>query len=91
MDKLRIALDYDGTFLADPELWVIFTHIARSRGHNVFILTRRHKSNRPVAEEGFYEVIYCEDKDKIPTMQQKGHAPAHIYIDDSPWELARPI
>lgn len=86
---MRIALDYDGTFTADPDLWKLFIALAKTRGHDVFILTRRWKHNRPVPEEGYLEVIYCEDKDKIPMLRSKGGQEADIYIDDRPWELGQ--
>lgn len=91
---MRIALDYDGTFTNDPELWVLFAHLAKTRGHTVFILTRRWKEkhpgnfNRPVPEEGMFKVIYCEDKDKIPVMREQGET-ADVFIDDRPWELGQ--
>lgn len=86
---MRIALDYDGTFDRDPELWRQFTVLARSRGHEVFILTRRWQHNRPVNEEGM-EVIYCEDRQNIPKMLAHGHDMPDVCIDDRPWELGYP-
>jgi hypothetical protein len=37
-----IALDYDGTYNAAPELWDEFISIAERRGHRVLLVTARH-------------------------------------------------
>lgn len=73
---MRIALDYDKTYTADPELWDQFIRDAKSRGHEVFIATMRHPheaiENPPV------EVVYTSRKAKIHIVV------ADIWIDDSP-------
>jgi hypothetical protein len=38
---LTIALDYDGTYTADPDLWLAFILNAQSRGHEVILVTMR--------------------------------------------------
>ena len=38
---MDIALDFDETFTVDPELWAGFIDLAKSRGHNVTIVTYR--------------------------------------------------
>lgn len=39
---MNIALDYDDTYTADPELWNNFVADAQKRGHRVFIVTARY-------------------------------------------------
>ena len=36
-----IALDYDETYTADPELWYWFVKRAKDRGHKVYVVTMR--------------------------------------------------
>lgn len=38
---MTIAIDYDGTYTADPILWNSFIEIAVLRGHRVFCVTCR--------------------------------------------------
>ena len=38
---MNIAIDYDDTYSADPELWQMFIVRAHSRGHNCYIVTCR--------------------------------------------------
>ena len=73
---MLIALDYDGTYTADPELWDLFISAARQRGHEVKIVTMRFPSE-PI-ENAPCEVIYTSRKAKY------GAIPAQIYIDDTP-------
>lgn len=87
---MRIALDFDGTFTADPVLWQNFVAMAKQRGHDVKIVTARHKGfnnsvnwldNGPVeqaAKDMGVEIVYCG-------MQQKQDVyGADIWIDDRP-------
>lgn len=39
---MNIALDFDNTYTADPELWIRFVDFARKRGHHVYIVTMRY-------------------------------------------------
>lgn len=39
---MNIALDFDKTYTADPELWLSFIDNARKRGHNVYVVTMRY-------------------------------------------------
>jgi hypothetical protein len=73
---MLIALDYDGTYTADPELWNAFILKARELGHNVKIATMRYPSE-PIPDVGC-EVIYTSRKAKFGCM------PADIWIDDNP-------
>lgn len=73
---MRIALDYDKTYTADPELWNRFIRDAQSRGHVVFIATMRYPhetiENAPVG------VVYTSRQAKSKMVN------ADIWIDDSP-------
>jgi len=80
----NIALDYDKTYTADPDLWDAFIALARSRGHAVNIVTMRYPSEEIAAP--MVEVIYTSRKAKIDYLEAIGR-PHDIYIDDSPYWL----
>jgi hypothetical protein len=73
---MKIALDFDNTFTADPEFWVQFVGAARSRGHSVTIVTSRHHTC-PVTLGGI-DIVYCAFTAK------RKHFQADVWIDDSP-------
>lgn len=76
---MRIAIDYDGTYSADPELWKPFIYHAKSRGHEVTCVTMRYP-HEPI--EMPCPVFYTSRKAKAIAFD------ADIWIDDSPrWLL----
>lgn len=81
--QLKIALDHDDTFTADPELWTAFVQHAIARGHAIHIVTYRHKEwdNEDIEENAAklgVPIVYSG-------MRQKRHVhEADIWIDDSP-------
>jgi hypothetical protein len=79
---MNIALDYDGTYTADPILWDTFARIAISRGHTLTIVTRRSDAQPPEligALPVVHTSIGTTSKAKLPYMP-----PGTIWIDDSP-------
>lgn len=90
---MRIALDFDGTYDVDPELWKGFIRLARSRGHKVFVVTMRYKNsdeeNDVRAELGhLVDGIFCTSRQaKKPYMEAQG-VNINVWIDDNPnWIL----
>lgn len=94
---MKIALDYDKTFTADPGLWRTFVHFAKQFGHEVRIVTYRDpiKDNidekvhpiKVIYTDGIAKRFYClwfaDDK--------KGWMP-DVWIDDRPetaWENSK--
>jgi hypothetical protein len=75
---LHIALDYDGTYTADRELWDKFIELAQGRGHTVTILTMRYDNLEEMVKEPPCEVIYTGRKAK------RNFYLADIWIDDKP-------
>jgi hypothetical protein len=73
---MLIALDYDKTYTADPELWNRFVQDAQFSGHTVKIVTMRYPhetiSSPPC------DVVYTSRAAKSKTIK------ADIWIDDSP-------
>lgn len=78
-----IALDYDGTYTADPALWDAFIRAARARKHEVHIVTMRHESELIVLGEPVDRVHYTDRKAKLAYMAAKG-IEVQIWIDDQP-------
>jgi hypothetical protein len=84
---MRIALDYDGTFTADPLLWTTFVHIARQHGHEVVCVTMRHPAEG-IECAPFDAVIYTGRKAKKSFMEAIGCS-VDVWIDDSPVWIIR--
>lgn len=79
---MKIALDYDGTFTADPELWINFIDNAKKRGHQIFIVTMRYP-NETLSHEIDCEIIYTSRKAKIRFLADLGLT-VNIWVDDMP-------
>lgn len=76
---MKIALDYDGTYTADPGLFDSFIKMAHERGHEVICVTMRYP------EESIQmpcSIVYTSRKAKAVAFA------ADLWIDDSPhWLL----
>lgn len=85
---MKIALDYDGTYSADPALWSAFIQIALASGHDVCIVTAR--SDRldrtpPLVDlEEEVRVIYTRGIAKKWFLEHFGEFIPDIWIDDRP-------
>ncbi len=83
---MLIALDYDGTYTADPELWLDFIKRAQSRGHTVICVTMRHDHealDMCLRLQGRVEVICSARQAKQLFLKDQGIYP-DIWIDDNP-------
>ena len=87
--SLVIALDYDDTYTADPELWDLFIKASQERGHYVFIATARHATD-PIQNPNGLEVAYCGGKPKLEAVREIGIPEPSIWIDDWPWLIGVP-
>jgi hypothetical protein len=78
-------MDYDDTFTKDPPLWMAFITAARSRGHEVIIVTMRYASECPptMAEDIGCPVICTARRAKRMITDALGLT-VDIWIDDSP-------
>jgi len=80
---IRIGLDYDETFTADPDLWRQFIKMSIDRGHEVKFVTYRSPkfSNDDIcsdAKQCGIEIIFTAGR------QKTNFYDAHIWIDDNP-------
>ena len=74
---MRIALDYDKTYTADNVLWDAFITLAKSRGHEVRIVTMRNENTESI-NSAPAPVIYTARIAKEKCYK------ADIWIDDNP-------
>jgi hypothetical protein len=80
---MLIALDYDGTYTADPLLWDAFIAHARIRGHEVHVVTMRSASEPVRVGAHVDRVHYTDRKAKRPYMQARGLV-VQVWVDDMP-------
>lgn len=84
-----IALDFDDTFTADPDLWASFIESAHRRGHTVICVTARRGKfleDRQQVIEALPQCVaayFAYDTPKRTFMAQQG-IEVDIWIDDSP-------
>ena len=76
---MRIALDFDGTYTADPYLWDRFIEMCRDR-HDIWCVTMRYPHEEA---EISIPVIYTSRKAKKIYCEEKG-IHFDIWIDDCP-------
>ncbi len=85
---MKIALDYDDTYTADPDLWTAFIYIARSSGHQVTFVTYRHEPDEGHSDQNddVKEAAKSLGIDVVFThgQQKAGCFYADIWIDDMP-------
>lgn len=89
---MKISLDYDETYTADPVLWSVFIKQAKQRSHEVKFVTYRYSPNvygengvdsrnqdifDDSIKEGI-EIVYTNGK------QKSNFYDADIWIDDYP-------
>lgn len=82
---MTIALDYDGTYTADPELWDRFIAAAIRRGHKVIVVTcrRRTDENREDVKVEGCPVFFTDLGSKLEYVKKLG-CPVDVWIDDDP-------
>lgn len=84
---MLIALDWDGTAGAAPELFALFIAAAKGCGHQVLICTMRTPAESDgvgqFAESNGVDVVYTSRAAKAAHMQALGLG-VDIWIDDRP-------
>lgn len=80
---MNIAIDFDGTYTADPGLWDMFVAAAKARGHTVYCVTARIASpqNRAEVQIEGAETIFCGLASKPIVTKSLGIA-IDVWIDD---------
>ena len=82
----KIAIDFDDTYTAMPEIWDAFIIACKAAGHSVTIVTARFENKSApsynydiskVCELHGIDVVYCEGDQKSDCFE------ADIWIDDA--------
>ncbi len=77
---MKIALDYDGTYTLDSKFWQSFIDLAKSNGHEVWIVTMRYPTEPIDIHE---KIVYTSRRAKKSQCERRGYY-FDIWIDDSP-------
>ena len=93
---MNIAIDYDDTFTADPELWSAFVANATARGHQLYMITARRNTmaNSDLINAMLdlwkcqMPIVFCSLGSKLHAVEQRG-IKIGIWIDDDPEKLVR--
>lgn len=84
---MLIAIDYDDTYTADPELWKPFLLHAKARGHSVICVTSRCESDREEVDRDLgkicADIVFTAGEQKRPFAHRRGYDPK-VWIDDMP-------
>lgn len=84
---MLIALDFDGTFTADPKFWSFFAHDAVVNGHQVITVTHRRdtfENAQAMRNLGVnWPIVFAYDLPKKYAAMKCGYA-VDIWIDDNP-------
>lgn len=85
--KLTIAIDYDGTYTADPLMWMGVIIMMKRMGHTVICATMRTGKEAQQMDPNLINlvdaVVPTFRKAKKAAVLAAGHAP-DIWIDDNP-------
>jgi ribonucleotide monophosphatase NagD (HAD superfamily) len=83
---ITVAIDYDGTWTADPEAFAAFANLLRKRGHRVIIVTARATNYAEVVKavgKSVDRVIGTSGAAKRSYCEACGES-VSIWIDDMP-------
>lgn len=83
---MKIALDYDQTYTADPSLWRNFIAMAMGNNHDVRIVTHRHEELDKIEDTPFdIKIIYTDGVAKKWYCEHRGDLwTPDVWIDDKP-------
>jgi hypothetical protein len=87
------AIDYDGTWTADPEAFAAFANLLRKRGHRVIIVTARAWNDEEASRECGHHVDFVYTTRGAPKRaycKQHGET-VDIWIDDMPEMIGPPV
>ena len=84
--KKVFAIDYDGTYTMDPELWLMIIKLIIARGHDVVIATMRTESECHDIDQRLKDIVRIiptHRQSKMKYLSDLGIFPS-IWIDDMP-------
>lgn len=85
-DKLTIAIDYDNTFSALPDVFVQFIKLVQQQGHNCIIVTARSEQWVHEVHQAIGDLIpiYCTNRTSKRAYMDNLGVVVDIWIDDAP-------
>jgi hypothetical protein len=95
---VRIALDYDNTFTADPKAWTEFIHLMQREGHVVYCVTMRYPPEHPKfggetrdvqrALGHLVDGLFCTGRQAKEKFMLERGIKIDVWVDDTPgWIL----
>lgn len=81
-----IAIDYDGTYTAAPELWEQFIQLFKTAGHTLICVTGRTENiGQPVLDSigKLVPVVFAGGLPKREACRKRGYD-VNVWIDDMP-------
>ena len=80
---MNIAIDYDGTYSVDPEMWKEVFRTFRNWGHCVYCVTKRYELlSSDIQKEMTIPIIHAT-KSKKEAVRKHG-IEIDVWIDDNP-------
>jgi len=88
VEQLTIAIDYDDTFTACPDIWRDVIELFQDTGHRVICVSSRrntieHRFKLIEALPSGVEIFLVYDQPKRDYVKEK-NVPVDIWIDDNP-------
>lgn len=90
---MLIAIDFDGTFAADADLFHEFVDVAHERGHQIIIVTQRCPKYEPevrVVVGPEHPIVWAAGQTKRAAAKRAGYL-VDIWIDDNPESVSTPL
>ena len=86
---MKLAIDYDDTYTLDPGFWKEVFASAKSRGHEIFMVTMRHHVDSIDADIPPEDIYYTNCAAKRKYMEDRGFE-MDVWIDDNPKYVENP-
>ena len=91
---MRIGIDYDNTFSADPASWAAAMRVMKAGGHEIIGVTARHPDMTNDMHTTYFnvcdEVIFTSAEFKRKFITDSGRKPIDVWIDDAPDMIVEP-
>jgi len=90
MNNLLIAVDYDGTYSADPKTFDLVISEFQQNGHKCIVVTARDESEPVNVNPNLgLDVYYTSGQLKDPFMRENHDIDADIWIEDRPQSVGK--
>jgi hypothetical protein len=95
MKTLTIAIDYDETYTAMPDIWDLFMRRCKIAGHRVLVVTMRNEATsgaevKQAIGHKADDILFTDYKAKEPVVRAAGYK-VSIWCDDQPGYIYQDI